>query len=83
VGTGQVGDSFRLTLDWQNSEGPQSIIAKCSAADATSRETARNMNLYEIEANWYGDYAANVGCARPMLIIVGLDDEQILAILCC
>jgi len=77
VGTGQVGDSFRLTLDWQNSEGPQSIIAKCSAADATSRETARNMNLYEIEANWYRDYAAHVPVRAPYTYFVGLDENDI------
>ena len=46
VGSGQVGDSYRLSLDWNNNEGPETIIAKCSAKDLTSRQTAKNMNLY-------------------------------------
>ncbi|MFW2436903.1 MAG: phosphotransferase family protein [Parvibaculales bacterium] len=77
VGTGQVGDSYRLRLDWHEGDGPATIVAKCSAADPTSRETARNMNLYEIEANWYGDYAANVGVRTPYAYYVGLDTADI------
>ena len=49
IGSGQVGDSYRLSLNWKNNEGPDTIIAKCSAKDLTSRQTAKNMNLYEIE----------------------------------
>ena len=60
VGTGQVGDSYRLSLDWAASESesenkskngaplPASLVAKCPAADTVSRDTARNMQLYEI-----------------------------------
>ena len=77
VGTGQVGDSYRLTLDWANGEGPATVIAKCSAADETSRETARNMNLYEIEANWYRDYAAHVPVRAPYTYFVGLEEGDI------
>ncbi|MBT7279168.1 MAG: aminoglycoside phosphotransferase family protein, partial [Rhodobiaceae bacterium] len=55
VGTGQVGDSYRVTLDWAAAPAgvPSSLIAKCPAGDATSRETARNMHLYEIETQFY------------------------------
>jgi hypothetical protein len=77
VGTGQVGDSYRLRLDWRDGDGPATIIAKVSAADATSRETARNMNLYEIEANWYRDYAAHVGVRSPYAYFVGLGESDI------
>ena len=64
VGTGQVGDSYRLTLDWANGEGPATVIAKCSAADETSRETARNMNLYEIEPIGIATTPPMCRCAR-------------------
>ena len=77
VGTGQVGDSYRVSLDWRDGDGPATIIAKVSAADATSRETARTMNLYEIEANWYRDYAADVGVRSPYAYFVGLEESDI------
>ncbi|MEC7234847.1 MAG: hypothetical protein VXV84_07085, partial [Pseudomonadota bacterium] len=51
VGAGQVGDSFRLHLDWSEAaaNAPATIIAKCPAKDPVSRETGANMRLYEIE----------------------------------
>ena len=66
VGTGQVGDSFRIMLDWQEGvEAPSSLVAKCPAADATSRETARNMHLYEIETQFYAEFATACGARVP------------------
>ena len=67
VGTGQVGDSYRVTLDWAaNDDGlPKSLVAKCPAADAVSRDTARNMNLYEIETKFYEHFGTNCGARVP------------------
>ena len=48
VGSGQVADSYRIKLNWNNDKGSKTIIAKCSARDSISRQTAKNMNLYEI-----------------------------------
>ena len=38
VGTGQVGDSFRVHLDWSTAatNAPATIIAKCPANDPTN-----------------------------------------------
>ena len=42
VGTGQMCDSFRLTLDWTDeSSRPASVIAKCPSHDQASRDVAR------------------------------------------
>ena len=54
VGSGQVGDCFRINLDWiKKNNLPLSLIAKCPAADQSSRDTARNLHLYEIETSFY------------------------------
>ena len=67
VGTGQVGDSYRVTLDWAGYDDglPKSLVAKCPAENAVSRDTARNMNLYEIETKFYQHFGANCGARVP------------------
>lgn len=77
VGSGQVGDSYRIKLNWDNDEGPKTIIAKCSAKDSISRQTAKNMNLYEIEARWYKEYANTIPIRSPHAYFIGLDDDDI------
>lgn len=74
VGTGQVGDSFRLTLDWAEAGmGPASLVAKCPAADATSRETARNMNLYQVETQFYEQFGSSCGARVPDVYLADYD----------
>ena len=77
VGSGQVGDSYRISLDWRDKKGPETIIAKCSAKDLISRQTAKNMNLYEIEARWYNEYANKIPIRSPHAYFVGLDNNDI------
>jgi hypothetical protein len=75
VGTGQVGDSFRITLDWVESgeDRPASLVAKCPAEDTTSRETARNLKLYEIETQFYARFGASCGARVPHAYLVDFD----------
>ena len=40
IGTGQVGDSVRFTLDFGDGAGPVTLAGKFAAADPTSRGTA-------------------------------------------
>ena len=67
VGTGQVGDSFRLHLEWSEAaaNAPVTIIAKCPAQDPVSRETGGNMRLYEIETSWYCEIAKKCAVRCP------------------
>ena len=54
VGAGQVGDCYRVNIEWNNNVNyPSSFIAKCPAEDQSSRDTARNLHLYEIETSFY------------------------------
>lgn len=73
VGTGQVGDSFRLRLDWAEDGLPASMVAKCPAADAVSRETARNMHLYEIETQFYARFGQSCGARVPFAYLAEYD----------
>jgi len=59
VGTGQMCDSFRITLDWNSYDGPRSIVAKCPSQDDASRHIAKLVHNYELEISWYRDLAAN------------------------
>jgi fructosamine-3-kinase len=58
VGTGQVSDSYRLSLTYSGpADLPATIIAKVPAADAASRNAARTFRTYEIEASFYSQLA--------------------------
>jgi hypothetical protein len=86
VGTGQVGDSYRVQLDWhdaaqeqaaaQGDTLPGSLVAKCPAADAVSRDTARNMHLYEIETQFYTHFGDSCGARVPHVFLSDYDAES-------
>lgn len=68
VGTGQMCDSFRLTLDWAADAAhglPRSIIAKCPSHDPASRAIAAAVNAYALEFNFYRELAANIAVPTP------------------
>jgi len=66
VGTGQMCDSFRLTLDWAESiDAPASIVAKCPSHDEASRNIAALTGTYVKEVSWYRELAAGSGVAAP------------------
>ena len=77
VGTGQVGDSYRLHLDW-NMAGdlPPSLVVKCPAADPTSRQTGANMHLYEIETRWYQTLANASGVRVPHIYFADIAENM-------
>lgn len=66
IGTGQMCDSFRLSLDWaQRAGAPASIVAKCPATDPASREAGKALHCYELEARWYMTYAGEAPIRTP------------------
>lgn len=66
IGTGQVGDTVRITLDYDRPapHAPRSIAAKLPSRDATSRATAAHFRLYLREVNFY----ARVAPLTPMRV---------------
>jgi hypothetical protein len=81
IGTGQVSDSYRLTLTYDGpAELPLTMIAKVPAADAASRNAARAFRTYEIEANFYSQLAPGLPVALPRCYYAAYDagpDEYI------
>jgi hypothetical protein len=66
VGTGQMCDSFRLTLDWADgTDAPASVVAKCPSHDDASRNIAALTGTYVKEVSWYRELAAGSGVAAP------------------
>jgi len=67
VGTGQMCDSFRLTLDWAVAvDAPATVVAKCPSHDEASRHIAKLTGTYVKEVSWYRELAAGSGVAAPL-----------------
>jgi hypothetical protein len=63
IGTGQMSQSYRLSLAWDGSgpAGPASVVLKVAAADDTSRTTGIGLGIYEREIRFYQDVAPRIG----------------------
>lgn len=74
VGTGQVGDSVRFTLTWDDEDaGPASVVGKFPTEDETSRATGTATRTYEVETNFYRDLRDRVDIAAPVPYLVRFD----------
>ncbi len=76
IGTGQIADSFRITLDWAQppQDAPNSLVVKCPSPDETSLASARLMNLYVKEVNWYRELAPHSSVCVPACYHTELND---------
>jgi aminoglycoside phosphotransferase (APT) family kinase protein len=76
VGTGQVSDSYRLSLSYDGPAAlPSTMIAKVPAADPASRGAARAFRTYEIEASFYGQLAPGLPVALARCYYAAHDPE--------
>lgn len=77
VGTGQVSDTYRLTLTYSGGgQRPRTtLIAKVPAADPASRAAARAFRTYEIEASFYSEVAPGLPVALPACFYAAYDRE--------
>lgn len=79
VGSGQVCDSFRLTLDWDEAAVtapvPRTLIAKGPSHDPASRAAAAMFDLYAAEVGWYRDHAAAAGVRCPRAYGAFISDD--------
>jgi hypothetical protein len=78
VGTGQMGDSVRLSLTYDRAvEGaPASVVAKLPASDPTSRATASSLRNYEIEVSFYRELAPVLPVRAPACHYAAHDPES-------
>ena len=78
VGTGQMCDSFRLTLDWAGEvDAPATIIAKCPSHDEASRNIAKLTGTYIKEVSWYRDLAATSGVPAPACYFHAIEEDEV------
>jgi Phosphotransferase enzyme family len=75
IGTGQVGDSVRFTLDFGDATGPQTLAGKFAAADPTSRGTAAMLGLYTKEVRFYRDLAPQLPVRTPAVLFAETADD--------
>ncbi len=82
IGTGQVGDSVRFTLQCSGgSNGTTTLAAKFPAVDPKSRSTAEMMGLYSKEVHFYREFANQLAVRTPKVVaaeITATGDEFIL-----
>ncbi|MFI0355988.1 phosphotransferase [Actinomadura sp. 9N407] len=77
VGTGQVSDSLRLHLSYEGPAGlPATMVAKVPAADPASRQAARTIRTYEVEASFYAGIAPRLDASVPACHFVAYDGER-------
>ena len=74
IGTGQVGDSARLTLTHENGAS-STLAAKFPAANATSRGTAAMMGLYEKEVRFYGEMRRDLAVRAPKAYFAEVSED--------
>jgi len=73
IGTGQVGDSVRFHLSYdQPGAGPATLAGKFPAADQTSRGTAAAFGLYAKEVGFYRELRHHLGVRVPATIVADI-----------
>src|SRR5687767_2220892 len=79
IGTGQIADSVRLALTWDDEGGeagaqrPSSLVAKVTSASETSRQAALSTRTYEVEVGFYAELADKLPVRRPACYWTGFD----------
>lgn len=70
VGTGQVGESVRFTIDYKGDAGsaPLSVVGKFPSSDPDSRATGVNFGNYIREVNFYRSLKASAGITTPICL---------------
>lgn len=68
VGAGAMADTFKVKLRWDTpGAGPESLILKQPAGDATAVATAASLGAYEREARFYSELAPRTQVRAPRL----------------
>ncbi len=74
IGTGQVGHSVRLTLDFPDQPGV-TLAGKFAAADPISRTTAAMLGLYAKEVRFYRDLAPQLAVRTPRILAAEMAED--------
>lgn len=77
VGTGQVGESVRFTMNYKGDakDAPATIVGKFPSSDNESRATGVNYGNYIREVNFYHQIAPNALVTTPTCLHADVDPE--------
>jgi hypothetical protein len=77
VGTGQIGQSVRFSLDYAEAEegAPATLVGKFAAPEPDSRNTGIVLGNYRREINFYNHLAGTALIATPRCYLAAIDDE--------
>ena len=78
IGTGQVGATFRLTLDYDPAfpAGPPTLVAKLPSNDPLSRATGKTHMTYIRESRFYQLFAGKRPMAVPDHLYIAFDEDS-------
>lgn len=78
IGTGQMSNSYRITPTWsEGAEGPKTFVIKLPSEDEGSRMAGESMGVYEVEVNFYRDYAPNIPMRTPFCHFTGIAPNKV------
>jgi hypothetical protein len=77
VGTGQVGQCIRYSLDLEGGDGtaPRTLVAKFASDDPTSRQTGVQLRNYLKETHFYQDLQARLRIDTPRCYYAAIEGE--------
>lgn len=78
IGTGQVGATYRLTLDYAHNKtgAPPTLVAKLPSNDPLSRATGKSHMTYIRESRFYELFAGKRPMAVPDHLFIAFDDDS-------
>lgn len=81
IGTGQVGECWRLDLVWRDADSlpesvPRRVVVKVAAQDPTSREAGRSQSCYRREVGFYSELASSVDVRTPHCHFAAIEDNE-------
>lgn len=76
IGTGQMSECYRLTLDYApEGAGPLSLVLKVAAREPTSRQTGLTLGLYQREVGFYTEIAPRLSGPIPHCYHAAIDTD--------
>ena len=81
VGTGQLGDTVRITPRYGTSRGPATLIGKFAASDPDSRAAASGGGLYAREVGFYRELAQHARLSTARCYAADLAEDGTFALL--
>ncbi len=78
IGTGQVGATYRLSLDYASrpAGAPETLVAKLPSNDPLSRATGKSHLTYIRESRFYQLFAGNKPLPVPHHLFIAFDEES-------